>query len=212
VGGLGGSPRRADLATVCCLRACHRTVLTCDGTARYVALSHGGCYRHHLHTPFRRAGVSRGAQTSGKSSEVGYCIRLAVKRGRIAQHRVRASRPAIFIAAFSSSASDHDQLRPTASVSRAFAHIAMLCLRWWFAGASVWSDLQAFADDSRCDTTIGLEQVTGVGYYGSDASERCSCNVGALVRARECSLRPCSAVRGIGSPLLCWPCSSKLRV
>eukprot|EP01044_Picomonas_judraskeda_P009671 COSAG03_NODE_1192_length_4606_cov_3.085645_2_plen_259_part_00 len=48
----------------------------------------------------------------------------------------RASRPAIFIAAFSSSAPDHDQLRPTASLSRGFAHIAVLCLRLCFTGAA----------------------------------------------------------------------------
>ena len=115
-GGLDGSPRRVDLATVCCLRACHRSVLTCDGTARCVAPSRSGYYHHHFYTPFRRAGVSRGAQASGKSSEVGHYIRLAVQRGRIAQHWARASRPAIFIATFSSSAPNHNQLQPTESV------------------------------------------------------------------------------------------------
>ena len=58
------------------------------------------------------------------------------ERGRIAQQPARASRPAIFIAAFTSSAPDHDQLRPTASASGGFAHIAMLCLRLCFTGAA----------------------------------------------------------------------------
>ena len=58
------------------------------------------------------------------------------ERGRIAQQPARASRPAIFIAAFTSSAPDHDQLRSTASVSGGFAGIAMLCLRLCFTGAA----------------------------------------------------------------------------
>ena len=56
-------------------------------------------------------------------------------------------------------------------------------LAFVFYRRSEWSDLQAFADDSQCDTAIGLEQVTGAGYYGSDASARCSRNAGALARA-----------------------------
>jgi hypothetical protein len=58
------------------------------------------------------------------------------ERGRIAQQPARASRPAIFIAAFTSSDPDHDQLRPTASASGGFAHIAMLCLRLCFTCAA----------------------------------------------------------------------------
>ena len=69
-----------------------------------------------------------------------------------------------------------------------------------FYKSGEWSELQAFSADSRCHTEIGLEQATGAGCCASGASECRSRNVGALVRACECNLRPCSAVRGTWVP------------
>ena len=62
--------------------------------------------------------------------------------------------------------------------SHCYAVLAFVLHRY-----SEWSDLQAFSADSRRDTEIGLEQVTGAGCCRFDASERCSRNVGALVGA-----------------------------